>query len=144
MGNEELAQRDADRLAKMSPEAADDADRNTRTASLYRFMHDEDYDAALESANQIIADYPEQKLGYRLRAYVRWELEEYVESCDDYTHVLEMDGRKSDCLSSRGQVLAELGEFEQALEDLNKAVHIARETGQTIVLAYALNGRSLA
>jgi len=143
LGNDELAQRDVERLAELNPESADYVDRDTRTASLYRFMHDEDYDAALESANQIVADYPDQSSGYRLRAYVRWEREEYVESHDDYTHVLENDGPSSDCLSSRGQVLAELGEYERALEDLNKSVDMAREAGQTIVLAYALNGRSL-
>ncbi len=38
---------------------------------------------------------------------------------------------------------AELGEWEQALEDLNQAIDLARQEGQSLVLAYALSGRSL-
>jgi tetratricopeptide (TPR) repeat protein len=143
LGNTDQAQEDADRVVEMSSELADDVRRNTEAAKVYRLTRGEDYDAALNAADQIVADYPDQSFGYRLRAYVYWEREEYVESREDYTRVIEMDGVSSDCLSSRGQVQAELGEWDQALADLNQAVDLARKAGQTIVLAYALNGRSL-
>jgi tetratricopeptide (TPR) repeat protein len=106
-------------------------------------VRSEEYDAALNVANEIISTWPDESLGYRIRAYVRWEREEYVEACDDYTRVLQQDGPASDSLSARGQVLAELGELDRALADLNEAVKLAREAGHTLVLAYALNGRSL-
>ncbi len=143
LGNTDRAQQDANRVIEMSPESADGVHRSTETANLYRLMRSEEYDAALTVADQIVVDYPDQSLGYRLRAYVRWEREEYVESYDDYTRVIEMDGPTSDCLSARGQVQTELGEWDRALRDLNQAVDMARQAGQSMVLAYALNGRSL-
>ena len=143
LGNNDRAQEDTQRASEMSPELTDEIHRRTQTASVYRLVHAEDYDSALEAANQMVADFPDESLGYRLRAFVRWEREEYVESYEDYTRVIEMDGPTSDCLSSRGQVQAELGDWDLALTDLNQAVDMARQACQTIVLAYALNGRSL-
>ncbi|MCU0707007.1 MAG: tetratricopeptide repeat protein [Pirellula sp.] len=143
LGNTEQAQEDTYRAIEIAPEMAGGISRSTEAASFYRLMRAQDYDAALEAADNMVADYPEESLGYRLRAHVRWEREEYVESCEDYTRVMDMDGPTSDCLSSRGQVQAELGEWELALADLNQAVDMARKAGETIVLAYALNGRSL-
>ncbi len=143
LGNTDGAQKDVERAIEMSPELADGIQRSTQTANVYRLVHAEEYDLALEATNQIISEFPDVSIGYRMRAFVRWEREEYVESFEDYSRVIEMDGPTADCLSSRGQVQAELGEWEQALEDLNTAVEMARQSGQTIVLAYALNGRSL-
>ena len=143
LGNNDRAQEDANRASEMSPELTDGIHRSTQTASVYRFVRAEDYDAALNATNLMVADFPDESLGYRLRAFVRWEREEYVESYEDYTRVIEMDGPTSDCLSSRGQVQAELGDWDLALVDLNQAVDMARQACQTIVLAYALNGRSL-
>jgi tetratricopeptide (TPR) repeat protein len=144
LGNNDRAQEDANRAAEMSPELADGIHQSTQTANVYRFVRSEDYDSALDATNQMVADNPDVSLGYRLRAFVRWEREEYVESCEDYTRVIDLDGPTSNCLSSRGQVQAELGDWDRALADLNQAVDMARQACQTIVLAYALNGRSLA
>jgi tetratricopeptide (TPR) repeat protein len=143
LGKSDQANEDTHRAIEMSPEQAEFIQRNTEIANLYRLTRAEDYDSALEAANQIIENYPDDVLGYRLRAYVFWEREEYVESFEDYTRVIEMSGPTPDCLSSRGQVQAELGEWDHALADLNQAVDMARQAGQTMVLAYALNGRSL-
>jgi tetratricopeptide (TPR) repeat protein len=143
LGNTDRANEDAKRAIEMSSELADEIHRSTEAANVCRLVRTEDYDSALDAANQIVADYPNESIGFSLRAYVYWEREEYVESREDYTRVIEMDGVTSDCLSSRGQVQAELGEWDRALADLNQAVKMARQAGQTIVLAYALNGRSL-
>ncbi len=143
LGNNDRAEEDAKRASEMSPEMADGIHRSTQIANIYRLVRSEDYDAALDVTNQMVTDAPEESLGYRMRAFVRWEREEYVESYEDYTRVMEMDGPTSDCLSSRGQVQAELGEWDRALADLNQAVDMSRQACETIVLAYALNGRSL-
>ena len=142
-GNTERAEADTERLNEMAPEVVDEVRQHTKAATVYRHLRSEEYDAALDCAEQLVAEYPEQSLGYRLRAHVRWEREEYVEAADDYTRVLELDEPKPEYFSSRGQVLAELGEWEQALADLDRAVTTAREQGQKMVLAYALNGRAL-
>jgi len=143
MGITDQAQEDTNRAIEISSEFADEIHYNTEAANIYRLIRAEDYDSALEAAHQIIANYPDVSIGYRLRAHVYWEREEYVESREDYTRVIDMDGFTPDCLSSRGQVQAELGEWVRALADLNQAVEMARQAGQNIVLAYALNGRSL-
>jgi tetratricopeptide (TPR) repeat protein len=143
LGNSDLAEDDANRVIDMFPESADEIRLSTETANFYRLLQAEEYDSALDAANQLIASQPTQSRGYRLRAHARWEREEYVEAYDDYSRVIEIDGPTSDCLSSRGQVQAELGEWDKALADLDEAVELARKAGQTIVLAYALNGRSL-
>ncbi len=144
LGNEDQAQEDADRIMEMAPEMADSVQRNTETAHFFRLLRAQDYDAALEAAEKLVADYPEESLGYRLRALTHWDREELVEACDDYTRVLEIDGPTPECLNGRGQVQAELGEWDLALADLNQVVDRARQAGQTLLLAYALNGRSLA
>lgn len=144
LGNEDQAQEDAGRVMEMAPEMAGSVQRNTETANFFRLLRAQEYDAALEAAEKMMADYPDESIGYRLRARVHWDREEFVESVDDYTRALEIDGPTPECLSGRGQVQAELGEWELALEDLNQAVDLARQAGQTLVLAYALNGRSLA
>ncbi|MDX1929648.1 MAG: tetratricopeptide repeat protein, partial [Pirellulaceae bacterium] len=143
LGNNDRAQEDTNRAAEMSPELADGIHQRTQVASVYRLVHAQDYDSALEAANQMVTDCPDESLGYRLRAFVYWEREEFVEACEDYNRVIDLDGPTSDCRSSRGQVLAELGDWDRALIDLNQAVDMARRACQTIVLAYALNGRSL-
>ncbi len=143
LGNNEQAQADADRLAAMAPELGESAQKYTLSAQVYRHVDAEDYDTALDVAEGIVTDFPDESFAYRLRAYVHWQREELVESNDDYTRVVELDGPTASCLSARGQVRAELGEWEQALEDLNQAIDLARQEGQSLVLAYALSGRSL-
>jgi tetratricopeptide (TPR) repeat protein len=144
LGNSQGAKEDTDRLGKVSPEMVEEVELQTKAAALYSLVHKYDYDGAFASAEQIIAQYPEKSLGYRLRGYVHWEREEYVEAVDDYSQVLKIDGPRADCLSSRGQLLAELGEYQRALADLDESIAMAREAGHKIVLAYALNGRALA
>lgn len=143
LGKTDRAQEEADRLSAIAPELAGAAQRNALAANVYRLVSQEAYDAALEAADKIVAEYSDESFGYRLRAHVRWEREEYVEANEDYTRVIDRDGPTSGCLSSRGQVRAELGEWQSALNDLNESVRLARQAGESIILAYALNGRSL-
>ncbi len=144
LGNNERAQEDTQRLAAMAPELAETAHKQTLVANVYRLVGQEEYAAAAAAAQQIVQEHPDESFGYRLRGYVHWEQEEFVEANEDYTRVIEMDGPTSGCLSSRGQILAELGEYERAVVDLDQAIELARDAGETLILAYALNGRSLA
>lgn len=144
MGKTDRAQEDVQRFAELAPEYAGQCQLDIQIANILRLVCMEGYNAALKAANEIVVESPELSIGYRMRGYVHWEREEYVEAYDDYTMVIQMDGPAADCLSSRGQIQAELGEWEQALVDLNQSVELARQSGQTLTLAYALNGRSLA
>lgn len=143
MGENDLAEADIERLDQLVPENAENTRLNQQIANTQRLLLNEEYDDALQAAVEIVIEHPDESIGYRLRAHIRWEREEYVEACDDYGHVIEMVGPTADTLSARGQVQAELGEWENAIVDLNEAVDLARRAGQMMVLAYALNGRSL-
>jgi tetratricopeptide (TPR) repeat protein len=71
-------------------------------------------------------------------------MERLVEAVDDYDKLLEQDEDSLTGLSGRGQVYAEMGEFEQALEDLNRAVELCSQGGPPYLRALTLDGRALA
>ncbi len=67
-----------------------------------------------------------------------------VEAIDDYTPLIEEDEDDFHALVGRGQVYAELGEFDLALADLERAIALGEKRGGKTGLAYAYNGRALA
>ncbi len=78
------------------------------------------------------------------RAASHWYSEQFVESLDDYSRLLAIQADAPFALIGRGQVYAELGEYELALADLNRAVELEQANASDTGLAYALNGRALA
>ena len=87
---------------------------------------------------------PDQSVGYRLRGGLHWDMEQFVEAHDDYTRVLEFEPNQPESLSARGQILAEMGEYDQALDHLNIAAERSQKAGTNLTLAFTLNGRALA
>lgn len=144
MGNGDAAEADVAHLRKLAPEKSEEFTIQSLYACVHRLEREERYDEALATAEEIIAIAPEDLTGYRLRAWIHWYTEQHVEARDDYTHLLELDPDQVDLLNSRGQVQAEMGEFQAALHDLDAAVAKSREAGQKQLLAFALNGRALA
>ncbi|WP_372895061.1 tetratricopeptide repeat protein [Stieleria sp.] len=145
-GDESAAEADIDRLAEIAPESAQEAAIQSLHAKVNRLESEERYDDAIGVAEEIIAMAPEHTAGYRLRGWIRWYTEQHVEACDDYTQLLEMTSEQpdADLLSSRGQVYAEMGEWNLALNDLDSAIELSRTEGLHQVLAFALNGRAFA
>ena len=146
VGDEKAAAEDLDQLLRIMPEKSDEVTIHSLHAKVNWHESNEQYDQAINSAEEIIKLDPENPLGYRLRGWICWYSEQHVEALDDYTRLLEMedDDDEINVLNSRGQVLAEMGEWDRALEDLERAVDRSRNEGQAELLAYALNGRSLA
>jgi len=119
------------------------------TGEVVRLRQASLYEEAQRIAENVIALAPSEPIGFRMRAGLHWDLEEFVEAVEDYTLALELEAEHSEevthsILSSRGQVQAEMGEWELALLDLERAVELSRKAGENVTLAFALNGRALA
>ena len=96
-----------------------------------------------EAALQIDGDSVD---GLMIRAGGKWYLENWVEAGDDFSQVLQRDSDRLAAYSGRGQVRVELGEYEEAIQDLDRAIELATndEEQEESFVAYALNGRALA
>ncbi|MEM8669005.1 MAG: tetratricopeptide repeat protein [Planctomycetota bacterium] len=144
MGNDQAAEQDFDQMRRLTPED----DLGTTIRSLFgrarALEQREQYEQAIEIADEIIELAPENPVGYEVRAWMHWCDEQYVEALDDYTELLRIADDHPNALNGRGHVQAEMGDWRLALDDLDKAIELGRENGQTQLLAYALNGRALA
>jgi tetratricopeptide (TPR) repeat protein len=100
------------------------------------------FDRAIEKATEAIEFSPDCSAAYSVRAAANWYSGRLVEAADDYTTLIDMPEEARDALGSRGQVYAEMGEFEVALTDLNRVLGAVVSTG--VPRAYVLSGRALA
>lgn len=103
----------------------------------------EEFDEAVSRATEAIEMDEECLPAYAIRAGAHWYSEQLVEASDDFTRLIEENEDDFHALAGRGQVYAELGEFDLALADLNRAVALGRKRGGKTGLAYAYNGRAL-
>jgi len=105
----------------------------------------EDFQQAIARATEAIDAEPACGPAYALRAAAYWYTELRVEALDDYNKLLEIEESPSFvALNGRGQVYAEMGEFQSALEDLNRAIDLESQGVPPRALAYAASGRALA
>jgi len=103
----------------------------------------EEFDEAVGRATEAIELDEECLPAYALRAGAHWYSEQRVEAIDDFTRLIEENEDDFHALAGRGQVYAELGEFDLALADLNRAISLGLKRGGKTGLAYAYNGRAL-
>ncbi len=104
----------------------------------------ESYELAIAKATEALERDERCLPALATRAASYWYSECFVEAADDYTLLVELAPQAIFALVGRGQVYAELGEYEAALVDLDKAVSQERAAHSQTGLAYALNGRALA
>lgn len=141
-GDDKAAEADIDRLDEIAPEKAHETAIQSLHGKVVWLESQERYKEAIQVAEEIIVMAEDEPIGYRLRGWIRWYTEQHVEACEDYSRLLEMTPDEPDLLNSRGQILAEMGEWDSALDDLNSAVEMSRESGLNHVLAFALSGRA--
>jgi tetratricopeptide (TPR) repeat protein len=67
-----------------------------------------------------------------------------TEAAEDFGRILELSGESGPVLGCRGQVYAEMGEFQLAIGDLDRALELSRDARDNAGTAYALSGRGLA
>ncbi|HPM79921.1 MAG TPA: tetratricopeptide repeat protein [Candidatus Anammoximicrobium sp.] len=104
----------------------------------------EEFDEAVSRATEAIEMDEECLPAYAIRAGAYWYSEQSVEAIDDFTRLIAENEDDFHALAGRGQVYAELGEFDLALTDLGRAIALGRKRGSKTGLAYAYNGRALA
>lgn len=156
-GNNKAAREDIERLNEIIPEQSEMNAVHTLLGQIALFKQQGRSTDAMPIAEQLIELAPDEPVGHRARAGLHWDNEEFVEAYDDYTRAIELEeqaGQMDEAeaetqsnpglLSARGQVQAEMGEWESALLDLEQAVDLSRKSGEKLTLAFALNGRSLA
>lgn len=144
LGDELGAEADWDELRRIAPEHSQETLIQTLQTKVNYLERQKRYEDAIDVAGQIIEIAQDRPFGYHLRGWIYWYSEQHVEALEDYNRLLEIKPDDAAYLNARGQVLAEMGEYRSALDDLDAAIERSRTSGETQVLAFALNGQSLA
>ena len=82
----------------------------------------ENYQEATTFFSSFLSDRSQSALAYHLRACAEWYSGMLGQALADYSRARELDPNDISALSSRGQVLIELGDFEGARRDLELAL----------------------
>jgi tetratricopeptide (TPR) repeat protein len=80
------------------------------------------YDDAIAFFAEYVRVYSGDSAAYAARADALWYSGRLHETLDDYCRAVELNPGDPLSLSGRGQVLAEIGESERAMEDLHRAL----------------------
>ncbi|MCY2964998.1 MAG: tetratricopeptide repeat protein [Planctomycetota bacterium] len=139
-GDSDRSREDLEAAVQSAPEDAHSLEiaRLLMKADLARA--NEEYAEAIAAATEAIEYGPEEMEPYQCRAGAFWYSDQFSEALDDYERALQLCEEPTAGLwNGRGQVLAELGEFELALVDLEKAVAVSRSSERNY-LPYCLNG----
>lgn len=107
------------------------------------YMAREDYDSAATAATSALEVDDGCLEAIRCRAVAYWYGNQLVEAIEDFSQVINIAGPSPNDLSGRGQVQAELGEYELALADLDEAISLVDDDGGAGI-AYSLSGRGTA
>ena len=139
-GEHDRSQEDLEAATRNSPEHAQAIEISQLLMKAYLAHKNEHFEAAIRASSDVITIDPANYTAYRCRAGSYWYSDCFVEALQDYSHLIDIQ-EEADAASfnGRGQVYAELGEYELALKDLEKAVNIARKNNDA-GLPYSLSG----
>ena len=141
-GELELADEDFKEAIELAPGEAEGF-RMLQLLTESQYHHRlEAYDDAIERAEEALKADEECLPALLQRAASRWYGNQFVEAVEDYTRALEISGPDASHLNARGQIYAELGEYDLALADLDQALTLLEEK-QGELQAYVRNGRGL-
>jgi len=139
-GDRDRSMQDLDAAIQTSPEHAQSIEVSRLVTKASLADRNQQYDEAIHAASEAIELEPENYRARRCRAGAYWYSEQFVNAVQDYTHLIEVQEEPdSGAYNGRGQVYAELGDFELALQDLERAVEIGRKSDKS-VLPYCLSG----
>jgi tetratricopeptide (TPR) repeat protein len=146
IGDAEQAEADFEDARQLAPFSTHELALSRALLAASVADRNEDFEKAIELASQVIDEHPDAPAdAYRLRGHAYWYTENYVEALEDFSHAIDVAETPSRFdFSACGQVLAELGDFERAIEFLDHAVQLARDAEDTTGLAFSLNGRGRA
>ncbi|MFN5394281.1 MAG: tetratricopeptide repeat protein [Planctomycetota bacterium] len=138
-GEDEKSQEDLEAAKQLQPETAEETEFTRSLMSAHIAFVQNRFEEAIQSATQAIELDPSNDNGYLRRGAAYWYSEQFTEAWEDFNYVIEtLDKESSKALNGRGGCAAELGDSEPAIEDLEKAIAIAREKEKDH-LAYYLN-----
>ncbi len=142
----EEAEKDFAEAIQLQPESAEQIQLQQLFIEAGVAQHRENYHQVIDKAEAALQIDENSVDGLMIRAGGKWYLENWVEAGDDFSQVLERDSDRLAAYSGRGQVRVELGEYEDAILDLDRAIELATndEEQEESFVAYALNGRALA
>lgn len=103
----------------------------------------EEFDEVIRIATQILDDDSASIAARHQRASAYWYSQHLVEAAEDFSAIVQDHPECTSARSGRGQVLAELGDIDAALLDLNQSISELENSGSAAVLAYTLSGRAL-
>ena len=140
------AEKDFAEAIQLQPESAEQIQLQQLFIEAGVAQHRENYQQVIEKAEAALQIDGNSIDGLMIRAGGKWYLEDWVEAGDDFSQVLQRDSERLAAYSGRGQVRVELGEYEDAILDLDRAIELATndEDQEESTRAYALNGRALA
>ena len=61
---------------------------------------------------------------YAYRARIHYDLKQYHEAIDDYTHAIQLDSRYVEAYNNRGAVYHSLGQYHDAIADFTDAIRL--------------------
>lgn len=144
LGNARQASEDYREAANLDPGATEELMIHRVIVEAQHLHDQEDYEAAIHKATEAVELDCHSLAALATRAASYWYSEHFVEAVEDYSQLLELDDELPFAYVGRGQAYAELGEYQLALDDLERAVGMEDEADSESGLAYALNGRALA
>ncbi len=144
LGNAPEAAADYREAANLDPSSTEELIVHQLVVEAHHLHEQENYPAAIEKAAEAIERDQRNLAALATRAASYWYSDHFVEAAEDYSQLIELESEATFAYVGRGQVYVELGEYELALTDLDRAVESERQASSETGLAYALSGRGLA
>jgi tetratricopeptide (TPR) repeat protein len=138
-GDDEKSQEDLDAAVQLQPESAEETEFTRAVMSAHISFIQNRFEESIRASTQAIELDPSNETGYLRRAAAYWYSNQFAEAWEDFNHVIvKLEKESSKALNGRGGCAAELGDYEPAIIDLEKAISIARDKEKDH-LAYYLN-----
>jgi tetratricopeptide (TPR) repeat protein len=142
-GEHQKAEEDFQEAVRLDPGSAEGYTLHRLIVEANFHYRNDEFSRAVALASEALDMDPECAPAYALRGAAYWYWEHQVEAADDFTKLLEVAGDSFAAYCNRGQVLAEMGEFDRALEDLDRALELGKGTEPSANLVHARSGRAL-
>ena len=112
-----FARRDYEKMLKVVP-----GDFNGQLGLALLNQKDMRYTEAMNMANHLVEQYPDNALAYAARAGMEMEREMLDVALYDFSKAIQLDPENTDYLISRADLLIRMGRKKEARQDLDKAV----------------------
>jgi tetratricopeptide (TPR) repeat protein len=132
-----------DRALELQPELGSFIAEQQELTAATCCQRREQFDEVIRITTQLLEEDENSIAALHHRGTAYWYSQQLVEAAEDFSAILQDHPELTFARSGRGQVLAELGDVDAALLDLNQAVTEYENAGSSTDLAYSLSGRAL-